>query len=625
MIYRTEIDGLRALAVVPVVLFHAGFDFFSGGFVGVDIFFVISGYLITSLILYEIEEKKFSLINFYKRRVRRLLPSLLVVMIVSLPFAWFFLAPRDLKDFGQSLVGVSTFSSNFLFWWESGYFEQVAELKPLLHTWSLALEEQFYIVFPLFLLLVWRLGRTWILIILLCFFLISLGLSEWLVRKVEDPKLISAAFYMLPTRGWEFLIGIFVAFYLKSKGHVPSHLLNQVISILGVGMIIYSIIYFNKNTPFPSFYTLIPTLGTALLIIGSINGTLIYKLLTNKFLVGVGLVSYSTYLWHQPLLAFTRYTFLNEVSDFLLIFICLSSLCLGWISYHYVEAPFRDRSKTSTSFLMTFVAIGTLTLSSLGLVIHFNDGFKSRVDYGNKLSTLEKSPLRRECHSVKEPCEFFEDKISLATFGDSHVVELSYALAEYFLPFGYGIQQNSYSGCPPNISSPEKYCKEWTLNAIERINSDKRIKGVIIGYYLSYYLSENNTEQDSQWNDLLQIMNKFSSAGKKVFFLLQPPTLKVAIDRQVLLNGPNEVIGLTRKKWIQKNNYVLNRLHELPQETIILDSMKILCDNTVCFSGDEDGYYYFDEHHLSLHGARKVVNEIAQNNEIVKLIFNNEQ
>ena len=179
MNYRAEIDGLRALAVLPVILFHAGFEWFNGGFVGVDVFLVISGYLITTIIINEMAEGKFSIVNFYERRARRILPALFFVLSVCLPFAWFWLTPSDLKDFGQSLVAVATFSSNILFWQESGYFDTAAELKPLLHTWSLAVEEQYYILFPLFLILTWRLGLKWILSLLAITFLVSFGVAHW--------------------------------------------------------------------------------------------------------------------------------------------------------------------------------------------------------------------------------------------------------------------------------------------------------------------------------------------------------------------------------------------------------------------------------------------------------------
>ena len=283
MKYRAEIDGLRALAVLPVILFHAGFELFSGGFVGVDVFFVISGYLITTIIISEMAEGKFSIVNFYERRARRILPALFFVMLMCLPFAWMWLTPNDLKDFGQSLVAVSTFSSNILFWRESGYFDTAAELKPLLHTWSLAVEEQYYILFPIFLMFTWRLGLKWILILLSMVFLVSLGIAQW--GAYNSP---SAAFFLLPTRGWELLVGVFAAFYLKYNTHLKSHSLNQALSLIGFGMIVYSIISFDKNTAFPSLYALIPTIGTGLLILCAVPKTLFINYLALNLLLELG-------------------------------------------------------------------------------------------------------------------------------------------------------------------------------------------------------------------------------------------------------------------------------------------------------------------------------------------------
>src|SRR6185312_1937544 len=211
MDYRQEIDGLRALAVLPVILFHAGFQSFSGGFVGVDVFFVISGYLITTIILAELEQGRFSIINFYERRARRILPALFLVMFVCLPFAWLWLLPEDMKSFSQSLVAVSVFASNVLFWKKSGYFDTAAELKPLLHTWSLAVEEQYYVFFPIFLVLSWRLGKSKICGLLVMVFVMSLAVAQW--ASLAEP---AAGFYLLPTRGWELLVGVFSAFFVTS-------------------------------------------------------------------------------------------------------------------------------------------------------------------------------------------------------------------------------------------------------------------------------------------------------------------------------------------------------------------------------------------------------------------------
>lgn len=296
MDYRREIDGLRALAVLPVILFHAGFETFSGGFVGVDVFFVISGYLITTIILAELEQGKFSIVNFYERRARRILPALFLVMIVCISFAWFWLLPSDMKLFAKSFVAVSLFSSNILFWRESGYFDTAAELKPLLHTWSLAVEEQYYVLFPLFLIVTWRFGKRWVIGTLVVVAVLSLAAAEW--GSTAKP---AATFFLLPTRAWELLIGTFVAFYLQgTTTWQPSRVLREVFSALGVAMLAYAVFTFSKQTPFPSLYALVPTVGTALIILFATQQTTVGKFIGNKFFVGIGLISYSAYLWHQP-------------------------------------------------------------------------------------------------------------------------------------------------------------------------------------------------------------------------------------------------------------------------------------------------------------------------------------
>jgi peptidoglycan/LPS O-acetylase OafA/YrhL len=248
MEYRREIDGLRALAVLPVILFHAGFQTFSGGFVGVDIFFVISGYLITSIILAELEQGKFSLLNFYERRARRILPALYLVMTVSIPFAWALLSREDLNSFSRSLVAVALFLSNIFFWRDGGYFETVAELKPLLHTWSLAVEEQYYVIFPLFLMFAWKFGKRWIVTIIIFIAFGSLLVANWGV--INKPV---ATFFLLPTRAWELAIGALTAFYSVSSGKVVvPKMVQQGLSLIGFLLITGSIFAFSKETTFNS-------------------------------------------------------------------------------------------------------------------------------------------------------------------------------------------------------------------------------------------------------------------------------------------------------------------------------------------------------------------------------------
>lgn len=604
MKYRPEIDGLRALAILPVMLFHAEFEYFSGGFIGVDIFFVISGYLITTIIITEIAEDRFNVLNFYKRRARRILPAMYFVMAVCFPFAWFLLPPNALKDFGQSLVATSLFSSNILFWIETGYFDTAAGLKPLLHTWSLAVEEQYYLIFPLFLMLTWRLGINWLIFLLSLFFFISFGLADWATNQISQKKIISAAYYLIPTRGWELMVGVFTAFYLKDNTFSSSKMLNQMLSLIGFSLILYSIMTFNKNTPHPSFYTMVPVFSTALLILSVNKQTTIYYILTSKPFLGVGWVSYSAYLWHQPLFAFVKSSLLEDPPKFIMLILCAVSFMLAWFSYRFIETPFRDRSTISSIIMGGVLIAGTIIFISLGFLLHVNDGFKSRFSFIENYKMIEKSPLRQACHSVEIPCEFFEGTTKFATFGDSHVVELSYALAKHLQPYGHSVQQNSYSGCPPNVSDKGSYCYDWTVKAIDRIIADARIEEVLISYNLA---NINLKKQDSVWKDLLTIIEKFTDNGKKVYFLIQPPLLEYGIEKQFILNKNKEILAPNRLDWMQKNKFVFERFNSLPKDLVILDAADAFCDDSKCYGNDTGGIYYYDDNHITLYGAKKIV------------------
>lgn len=433
MKYRPDIDGLRAVAVVPVIFFHAGFELFSGGFVGVDVFFVISGYLITSIIVNEMEQNKFSLLTFYERRARRILPALFVVVLCCLPFAWFVLLPSDMENFAESLVAVATFSSNIFFWRESGYFDTAAELKPLLHTWSLAVEEQFYILFPLFLMAAWWFGRRAIVWTVVAAFVISLATAHW--GAYNHP---SATFYLLPTRAWELLIGSFAAFYLQKRFICTPPWLNNLLSAVGLASIVYAVFAFGEATPFPSLFALVPTVGTMLVILFATPRTLAHTLLSLRALVGLGLVSYSLYLWHQPMFAFYRYFFMIELDTKAVILICGILVIVAFLTYRMVEKPARTAYLKRT-YVLTSSAITLVAISLVGGFALKSEGFPNRfADYIN----VEKWENIHPCFGEKRVSKLenyldyclgrtdggYERRVFLV--GDSHAHQFVYPLQQ---------------------------------------------------------------------------------------------------------------------------------------------------------------------------------------------------
>jgi peptidoglycan/LPS O-acetylase OafA/YrhL len=369
--YRAEIDGLRALAIVPVILFHAGFELFNGGFVGVDVFFVISGYLITTILIEDIENNRFNIVNFYERRARRILPALFFVMLVCIPFAWMWMPLNQMKDFSQSLVAVSLFASNILFWEESDYFDAAADEKPLLHTWSLAVEEQYYVLFPIFLFLAWRFGKNRVFWMIVVMATISLLLSEWGWRNKA-----TANFYLAPTRAWEILAGSMAAFIEQKKGMQK----NDTFSLIGLAAIIFSILVYDESTPFPSVYALVPVVGVLLLVLFADRGTLAARLLSTKAFVGIGLISYSAYLWHQPLFAYARIRLLDKPSEVLMSTLSIFSMLLAYVSWKYIEKPFRQKNGflTTRKPILVFSLSGFLLFTASGFFGHFQEGFKNR-------------------------------------------------------------------------------------------------------------------------------------------------------------------------------------------------------------------------------------------------------
>lgn len=472
--YRREIDGLRAVAVATVVLFHAGFESFSGGYIGVDVFFVISGYLITSIIISDLASDRFSLGNFYERRVRRILPALFFVMIVSTVLAWILMRPSDMRDYAVSLAAATISASNIYFARTTGYFDPSGDLRPLLHTWSLGVEEQYYLFFPFFLLLVYRYVRSAIFICLAVCAVASLVLAQLLVTKHP-----SWAFFLLPTRGWQLLIGAMLAVGQAQLDRVNASYprgLREIAGMLGLALIVLATFTFKQDTKVPGVIALVPTLGAALIIAFATKGVLIGRLLGHPVLVGAGLLSYSIYLWHQPLLAFTRYYAGRDISVPTILTVLAGTLVLSWLSWKYIEIPFRDRRRLSRKTVFGLTGACVVGLFAFGWAGR-SDGFEY-IYYNYRLNEAQRqlhdlirahtggdlySEMvdNRDCNFWdKEPTEAFvkrfqacAQKYGPATIvlGDSHAMNIYNALARAnFAPFLVGLSQG---GCRPHDDS----------------------------------------------------------------------------------------------------------------------------------------------------------------------------
>ncbi len=665
--YRAEIDGLRALAVIPVILFHAGFDLFSGGFVGVDIFFVISGYLITAIIIADIESNRFSILRFYERRARRILPALFFVMLVCIPFAWLWMTPKELQKFSESLFAISFFSSNFLFWTESGYFATAAEFKPLLHTWSLAVEEQYYLLFPVFLLFAWRFGRNkvfWMIVVLL---LASLWLSEW--ASGQGGRIAGGNFYLFPTRAWELFAGSLSAFIIRARGIKK----NNALALIGLLAIIFSIFFYSEATPFPSLYALVPVGGTVLLILFSDEATLASKILSQRFIVALGLVSYSAYLWHQPLFAFARLLNTYHPSPFVMAFLSLFAFFLAYFSWKYIETPFRRKRDIKPRAIFLFSFSGLLAFSAIGIYGHLSQGllnpyFKSapNVEYlslGDKVDHVgdicDFQPLQNAA-SVSR-CDFgdLQSEDTVVLIGDSHAQSVSFSLDEQLKMLnkrGVFLSLNECQMIPylhKNKRTLSRHCSEKFdafLTYLEELNTDVVLVGRwTVKFYpidgviddLVFVGSEGNSERDDEYGEsdvlrdgvlsrtqgdkkwaLLTYIEKLAAASKRLFLVYPIPETGIDIEKHNRLSYQRsglilDSISTSIDDYERRNAFVTGVFDELlvSQSNIVkIDPKAVFCNTFIpnrCAAQFNTVPYYYDDDHLSKEGGDLIIGEIS--------------
>ena len=637
MKYRAEIDGLRALAVVPVILFHAGFELFSGGFVGVDVFFVISGYLITTILIEDIENKRFSIVNFYERRARRILPALFFVMLVCIPFAWMWMLPSQMKDFSQSLVAVSLFASNILFWRESGYFAAAAEEKPLLHTWSLAVEEQYYVLFPIFLILAWRFGKNRVFWMIVVMAAISLMLSEWGSRNKA-----MANFYLAPTRAWELFAGSIAAFIVQKQGVQK----NNLLATLGLAAIIFSIFFYDEVTRFPSVYTLVPVIGVVLLVLYADKATLAAKLLSTKGFVGIGLISYSAYLWHQPLFTFARLRLSSLVAEELMIALSITSFLVAYLSWKYVEAPFRSKN-LSKRFIFIFSSVGLILFIILGGMflaavkgpsgdVGLREGERDWKECLNSGGT-ERSDF------VENPCVYssinlrtsWQDNVLL--LGDSHAQVLHYDLAS---SSESQVNYVLYAGgsCPPFVGDVlSTACSNFHRASIDHALRNLSIKAVVLSARWSVYVRsqaytssnayiESHNPFGNQEESLAkalqqveQLIQIFLDENIPVIFVSDYPTNGVNIRNAHLKSKKFDIalgteVELTKEDyndWTQPVFGVLKKFMSNDQFSVVNSYETVCGDTELCRLATKTQYLLVDTNHASLFGRIMMAKKIS--------------
>ncbi len=629
MKYRAEIDGLRAVAVVPVVLFHAGLSNFAGGFVGVDVFFVISGYLITTILINDLDAGRFSLIDFYERRARRILPALVFVVLCCFPVAWALLAPRDMVDFGQSVLAVATFSSNILFWLESGYFDTAAELKPLLHTWSLAVEEQFYILFPLVLMLGWRRARRAVLWVLALGGLVSLALAHWGVFNAPGPT-----FYLLPTRGWELLMGSFAAIWLQRRTVPEAGMGYNLAALAGALMILVCVFVYDKATPFPGLYAVPPTLGTVLIILFARPGTWVHAALSWRPVVGVGLVSYSAYLWHQPLLVFYRHWRLEEPHGLHLLIIFVATGVLAWFSWRFIERPFRSRSAIARGpiFAMSIAALGGF--AGVGAWVAQSGGVPDRypqlaqmeffrASWGQEASQF-RCLLQGDRQTVHDPA-CFDARGDVVLWGDSHAGSLSIGLRQALTEQRRGFTQVTQSGCPPLFDLPvlhhRKTCNAVNEAVLTELENRPHQTLILHAAWLhpDYPLSEAEFAALAA-KSLARIQARLPQA--RILVVGNVPRwggdVERAILRQPLQPGPENRIFAPARTYPAVDEILARVTAELGLD--YLSAVSLLCredaSGQVCAVGQGDAenvlraVYYIDNGHMSRPGARLLARAI---------------
>lgn len=628
MEFRKDINGLRAIAVIAVVLFHFNPTWISGGFAGVDVFFVISGYLMTGIIFKGFESKSFNIYQFYSARANRIIPALVALCSVLLILGWFFLLPDDYKVLAKHAISSLSFLSNILYVTESGYFDAVAHDKWLLHTWSLSVEWQFYIVYPAVLLFLYKrfgIDRVKKIVLYSTGAAAILGLALTFLEA-------ESAYFLLTSRAWEMLVGAIAFLYPLPQLQAKKHLTEGA----GLTLILLSYWLIDSTALWPGYLALLPVVGSYLIIQASRNNSLITSNLPFQL---IGKWSYSIYLWHWPVVVVFHKLELEGSWVYLGIML---SIALGYLSFTLIEQKRFVKVGSLLSLIKSFPLSAVYALSTATLIVYCLAGVPSRPSLNETAKTIEAraiaSPLRKKCHwlnyqdiPVSQSCEYFSQDVSWAVIGDSHAVEVAYALGQRLQPLGQGVQHFSFSSCPPSYGMPNEFshCTKWTNEVIEHVSNDIEIQNIAIIYRYSAWLMGKNeytypnlpNEHANTREDMLaaleHMIRALSKTKSNVYVYLPVPEIARDIrnitTRSMLLGDNLENIKAIDKGYYDERNHIVTnflKLRDFPNNVRIIETSKIFCDATDCFAVKNGMPLYFDDDHPSLFAAQKMVDLI---------------
>jgi peptidoglycan/LPS O-acetylase OafA/YrhL len=651
--YRRDIDGLRAIAVASVLLFHAFPTWGHGGFAGVDIFFVISGFLISGVILKDLQRSSFTYANFYSRRIRRIFPALALVLGAVLLFGWYLQFPYEYRFLGKHVAAGAAFVSNLALWRESGYFDAAAESKPLLHLWSLGIEEQFYLIWPLVIAWVFRRARSRVLAVTA-----AAALASFVCNLVLVGVNRSATFYLPFTRFWELLIGAALACaaaydggpvtaimrWPLASGVRRSHI-EEASAWTGLALIFTAIFLLDANAAFPGWWALLPTVGTALLIAAGPATWFNRYVLSNRVFVFVGLISYPLYLWHWPLLTFVRLAGKGASSGTVRALVLLASVVLSWLTYRLVETPIRFGAKAKRK--PVFLAAAVAALAVVGVVVHQTGGRMARLegspfaaDLASGGSDASGYPCHLDLTGSGVPIDYcLQSSASApaaAIFGDSHAEHLFYGLQQMdrqrtWLLLGH-------NSCPPlnavDVKGAEVRCEERSEAMTQALAQSGNIKLVVLSFFGSYFLDSDYAadhlgnhrgpsttaivaaepraggKKDQFFYGLGVTIDKLEQAGKTVVVVIDIPELPFfpqdVVRQASTAHALFESASISRAVVAARQAALRSAIAELKNrhsKLLVYDPADFLCDESSCHAVVGGVLAYRDSHHLSLRGS----------------------